>query len=121
MGMTDSDGPSINQRIKQVRDALNLTQAQFSRIISLSGGYLAGVELEKRKVNGRIVKLVCSAFNVNQQWLLSGEGVMFSQEPDEGFTKLTSLYKELNPQFREYILKQIDLLLEMQDKSFPGL
>ena len=108
---------SINERVKIVRKTLCLTQMQFSKIISLSGGYLAGVELEKRKVNDRIIKLICSSFKVNEQWLTTGEGEMFTQNPDEEFTKLISLFKELNSQFQDYILKQIDLLLEIQNKK----
>jgi transcriptional regulator with XRE-family HTH domain len=108
---------SVNRRIKQVRETIKLSQMQFSRVISLSGGYLAGVETEKRKVNDRLIKLVCSSFNVNAEWLKTGEGAMFNENPEEEFTKLVSLFRELGPQFREYILKQIDLLLEIQDKN----
>jgi transcriptional regulator with XRE-family HTH domain len=106
---------SINRRIKLVREALHLSQIKFSKVISLSSGYLAGVEVEKRKVNDRIVKLICAAFGVNEKWLRNGDGEMFAINPDEEFTKLVSLFKELNPQFQGYILKQIDLLLEMQE------
>ncbi|MDR3145376.1 MAG: helix-turn-helix domain-containing protein [Treponema sp.] len=115
--MTNDPIVSVNRRIKQVREALHLSQVQFSRVISLSGGYLAGVETEKRKANDRIIKLICSAFNVNAEWLKTGAGEMFNQRPDEEFTKLVSLFRELGPHFREYILKQIDLLLEIQDKD----
>ncbi|MDR2404050.1 MAG: helix-turn-helix domain-containing protein [Spirochaetaceae bacterium] len=115
--MTNDPIVSVNRRIKQVREALHLSQVQFSRVISLSGGYLAGVETEKRKANDRIIKLICSAFNVNAEWLKTGVGEMFNQRPDEEFTKLVSLFRELDPHFREYILKQIDLLLEIQDKD----
>jgi transcriptional regulator with XRE-family HTH domain len=111
---------TVNRRIKQVREALNLSQMKFSKVISLSSGYLAGVEVEKRKVNDRIVKLICASFSVNEKWLRNGEGEMFSKDPDLEFTKLVSLYKELNPQYQEYILKQIDLLLDMQDKKTSG-
>jgi hypothetical protein len=40
---------------------------------------------------------------------------MFNRDPDKAFTKLVALYKELTPQYQNYILKQIDLLLDMQD------
>ncbi|MDR1443755.1 MAG: helix-turn-helix domain-containing protein [Treponema sp.] len=111
---------SVNQRIKQVRQALRLSQVQFSRVISLSSGYLAGVEVEKRKVNERLVKLICSSFNVNEKWLKSGEGEIFSQNPDESFTKLISLFKELDPKYQAYILKEINLLLDIQDQDYKG-
>jgi transcriptional regulator with XRE-family HTH domain len=115
--MSNANEVSINRRIKQVREILSLSQVQFSRIISLSSGYLAGVEVEKRKVNKRIIKLICSSFNVNEAWLQTGEGEMFTQNPEEKFTKLVSLYKELTPRFQKYVLKEIDLLLEIQDKG----
>ena len=108
---------SINYRIKLVRETLKLSQVQFSKIISLSSGYLAGVELEKRKANDRIIKLICFAFNVNPHWLKSGEGEMFNLNPEENFIKLISLYKELKPIYQNYIIKEISLLLEMQGKE----
>jgi transcriptional regulator with XRE-family HTH domain len=110
---------SVNRRIKQIRQALKLSQVQFSRIISLSSGYLAGVEVEKRKVNNRLIKLICSSFNVNEKWLETGEGEMFRLHPDESFTKLVNLFKELDPKYQSYILKEINLLLEIQDQDFP--
>ena len=111
---------TVNYRIKLVREILGLSQVQFSRVISLSSGYLAGVETEKRKVNNRIIKLICSSFHVNEIWLKTGGGDMFDQEPDKVFTRLISLFRELTPDFQKYILKQIDLLLEMQDRETAG-
>jgi transcriptional regulator with XRE-family HTH domain len=108
---------TINQRVKQVREVLHLSQVQFSRVISLSSGYLAGVEVEKRKVNARLIKLISASFNVNAQWLKTGEGEIFVEDPKEAFTKLVSLYRELNPEFQNFILQQINLLLEIQDKQ----
>jgi transcriptional regulator with XRE-family HTH domain len=108
---------SVNRRVKQVREVLNLSQVQFSRVISLSSGYLAGVETEKRKANDRLIKLICASFHVNEIWLRTGEGEMFKEDPDAEFSKLVGLYKELNPTFQNYILKQIDLLLEIQDRD----
>jgi DNA-binding XRE family transcriptional regulator len=108
---------TVNRRIKQVRETLSLSQMKFSKVIALSNGYLAGVEVEKRKVNDRIIKLICASFSVNETWLRHGEGEMFNRDPDKAFTKLVSLYKELNPQYQNYILKQIDLLLAMQEEN----
>jgi DNA-binding XRE family transcriptional regulator len=111
---------TVNRRIKQVRERLSLSQMRFSKVISLSSGYLAGVEVEKRKVNDRIIKLICASFSVSERWLRNGEGEMFSEDPNKAYTKLVSLYKELNPQYQNYILKQIDLLLTMQDGNRNG-
>ena len=109
---------NINQRIKKLRKTLNMTQVSFSQVIALSSGYLAGIETEKRKVNNRLIKLICSSFNVNEQWLKNGEGEIFSSsENNEKYIKLVGLFKELEPQFQYYIFKEIGLLLRIQEEQ----
>jgi transcriptional regulator with XRE-family HTH domain len=107
----------INHRIKRLRKALNMTQVSFSQVISLSSGYLASIETEKRRVNNRLVKLICSSFDVNEQWLRSGKGDMFSRNGEEENVRLLGLFKELEPWYQSYIFKEIGLLLKMQDGS----
>ncbi|MDR2305354.1 MAG: helix-turn-helix transcriptional regulator [Treponema sp.] len=118
--MNELKPETINYRIKLLRDALGMTQANFSRVISLSSGYLAGVETEKRTVNNRIVKLICSSFSVSEEWLRTGQGEMFLKEEDPKFSRLLNLYKELSPNYRDFIFRQIELLLKIQDEEEPG-
>lgn len=108
---------SVNQRIKQIRQKLNLSQAKFAKAISISNGYIAGIELENRNVNDRIIKLICIAFNVRDQWLKTGEGTMFEEEPNRLSELASSTFKELKPEYQEYVLKQIDQLLDLQHKE----
>jgi transcriptional regulator with XRE-family HTH domain len=103
----------VNQRIKQVREALELSQRSFASILSLSHSYIASIETDSRRMNGRLVKFVVSEFAVNEGWLLTGEGEMFSQNPDEKFTKLVSLFKELSPKHQELIYQIIGILLKL--------
>ena len=105
---------SVNQRIKQVRQALNLSQAKFAKEISISNGYIASIELEKRNVNDRLIKLVCITFNVSEHWLRTGNGDMFEEQPNNFFKLASATFKELKPEYQEYILKQIDQLLDVQ-------
>jgi transcriptional regulator with XRE-family HTH domain len=108
-------GDSINQRVKQVREALELSQRNFSSILALSNGYIGGVEAGIRKVNGRLIKLIVSEFGVNETWLITGEGKMFTQNPDEKFTKLVSLFKELPPKYQDVIYQMIEVLLRVKE------
>jgi transcriptional regulator with XRE-family HTH domain len=108
-------GDSINQRVKQVREALGLSQRNFSSMLALSNGYIGGVESEIRRVNGRLIKLIVSEFGVNETWLNSGEGEMFTQNPDEYFTKLVKLFKELPPKYQEVVYQMIEALLKAKD------
>ena len=67
---------TINERIKQLRLDLGLSQARFAQDISVSAGYIASIELGNRRVNDRIIKLICTQYNINEPWLRSGEGEM---------------------------------------------
>ncbi|GHT80349.1 hypothetical protein FACS1894130_11450 [Spirochaetia bacterium] len=106
---------SINQRIKQVREALELNQRNFAKMLSLSHSYIAGVETDARKVNGRLIKLIVSEFGVNETWLTTGEGEMFARNPDEKFTKLVNLFKELPPKYQEVVYQVIEVLLKSKE------
>jgi transcriptional regulator with XRE-family HTH domain len=106
---------SINERIKQVRQSLNLSQAKFAKDISISNGYIAGIELGNRKVNDRIVKLICSAYGVNEMWLKTGEGKMFDSKLNAKLEQATTVFKQLKPEFQDYVMKQLDQLLALQN------
>ena len=105
---------SVNQRIKQVRQKLELSQAKFAEKISISSGYLAGIEVEKRSVNDRLIRLVCITFHVNEDWLRTGEGKMFDEPTDPAYELAYSTFRKLKPPFQKYVLNQIDQLLELQ-------
>ncbi|MCL1974621.1 MAG: helix-turn-helix transcriptional regulator [Firmicutes bacterium] len=106
----------VNTRIKELRQALKLSQANFSKGISISNGYIAGIELNKRKVNDRIIKLICFTYNVSEIWLRTGEGEMFANVPDVRLTHILTTFKTLRPEFQEYVLRQISHLIELQQK-----
>lgn len=63
---------TVNERIKLLRQELNLSQAKFAKAISISNGYIAGIELGNRSVNDRIIKLISTEFNVREEWLRDG-------------------------------------------------
>ena len=108
---------TTNQRIKEVRLTLGLSQAKFAKAISISNGYIAGIELGNRNVNDRLIKLISVTFNVRENWLKTGEGNMFSEQPNQLLELASDAFKELKPAYQEYILKQIDQLLEIQQNE----
>ena len=102
---------SVNERIRAVRQAVKMSQVNFARAIYISNGYLAEIELGNRRVNERHIQLICSVFGVNKRWLQSGEGGMFDTISQLKLERVLTLFKELNPCFQDYALKQIDQLL----------
>jgi transcriptional regulator with XRE-family HTH domain len=110
----------VNRRIRQVRQALSLSQTDFSRAICVSNGYTAEIENEHRAANGRISRLVCLTFGVNETWLKTGEGEMFQRSPAAKQERLLSLFSGLDPQFQDYTLTVIGHLLKLQEEHLTG-
>jgi len=107
---------SVNQRIKELRGKLGLNQRDFSTLLSLSGGYIAGIEVNLRKVNDRIIKLIISEFGVNEDWLRFGNGDIFSERKTNGkSTRMVSLFNDLPLHYQDVILGTIELLRKAND------
>ena len=85
---------------------------KFAEAISASSGYIAGIEVGNRKVNDRIIRLICITFNVSDKWLRTGEGEMFNKSPSRMTELACATFQELKPEYQDYVLKQIDLLLD---------
>jgi transcriptional regulator with XRE-family HTH domain len=108
---------TVNQRIRKLRKELKLTQNEFSSVITISAGQLACIETEKRIVNDRTIKLICDSFKVNNEWLRTGNGEIFTGNNDTLHTKLTALFASLRPKYQEYILNAITSFLAMQEEE----
>ncbi|MDR2716551.1 MAG: helix-turn-helix transcriptional regulator [Treponema sp.] len=107
---------SINQRIVVLRHSLKLTQKGFAQKICISTSFQASIEIEQKKVLDRHVKLIVSAFGVNEAWLRTGEGEMFEKDstPDYKIAETVDIFKQLNPFFQDFILEQLHKLLEYE-------
>jgi len=106
---------TINERIKEIRQQLSKSQREFAKEIYVSNGYLSEIETGQKEVNNRLVHLISSAFSVNKHWLLTGQGRMFNITPEEKLVRMTSLFNELYPEFQDFVLRQIDELIELQN------
>ena len=107
----------INGRIREIRSALGLSQSKFSSIVALSSGYIARVETGHIVVNERLIKLICSSFNVNESWLRYGEGEMFMESlpEDTRFRNLISMVRGLPPKYQDFLFDMLDMLLKLKD------
>lgn len=68
---------TIGERIKKIRKELDLTQAEFAESIGSVQNSVTGYETGRRNPSQPVIALICNKFNVNKQWLLTGEGEMF--------------------------------------------
>jgi transcriptional regulator with XRE-family HTH domain len=112
---------SINDRLKQARLALKLSQRVFAKGIFLkSGGYYGDIETHRIEVNERVIELVSSVYGVNKTWLKTGKGVMFDKKVDGQLEEMAVLFNQLNPHFKRYVLTQIKQLVKLQNIKDGG-
>ncbi|WP_191440476.1 helix-turn-helix domain-containing protein [Anaerotruncus colihominis] len=69
----------MNERIKQIRRLLDLTQQEFADRIKVKRNTVATYELGRSEPSDAAISLICKEFNVNERWLRTGEGEMFLQ------------------------------------------
>ncbi|MEK5231972.1 helix-turn-helix transcriptional regulator [Lysinibacillus sp. FSL K6-0232] len=107
-----------NERIKELRKILSLNQEDFGERIGLTKSSVSNIEKGLRNVTEQHIRLLVNAFNVNENWLRTGEGEMFIKPAtfslDEYAQKnqLTELeldiiksYMDLNKDVRQAILE----------------
>ena len=96
--------------MKKIRTTLGLSQRQFSKRIYLSQSFYGEIELGNQQVNDRVFHLVDTQFNVNKEWLKTGNGEMFSSPPpDVKLERLIEIYNNLDEQLQDYLLLQSDV------------
>lgn len=106
----------MDERLKEIRKALNLTQEEFGKKLGVSRGVIVNLELHRAEIKPLFIEHLCSVFSVNKEWLYSGNGEMFVIN-DQNTKEAVRLFRQLSPEFQQYALSQIRGLLEMQNKA----
>lgn len=130
---------SIGERIKKVRMNLNMTQTEFATRIGSVQNTITGYESGRRNPSAPVIALICREFNVNEEWLRTGEGDMFlpanrrdeiskfmsqlmQEEKDSFKNRLISILADLSTEeweFLEHRLKQLYEGKNIGSNTFP--
>ena len=68
----------MNNRIKEIRKALNLTQSEFGAKVGVKGNTIGNYEIGLRTPSDAVIFSICREFNVNEEWLRTGTGEMIT-------------------------------------------
>ena len=93
----------MNDRIRVLRKALKMKQADFGRQIGLTQTSLSMIERGVNNLTDKNIKLICSAFNVSEEWLRNGTGNMFNDSPY--IKELYAICNTLTPETQSSLLK----------------
>ena len=126
------------ERIRELRKThLHLSQTEFGERLGVSRSVIKNIELNAlarpdQKLS--LMKLICSEFNVNEEWLLNGIEPMFVQ-PDtfslDDFVKskgatgleleIVKTYFELDPEIRKAAIEHFKRRLTAAVAADPAL
>lgn len=69
----------MKERIKALRKALNLTQAEFAERTGIKQNTVATYEMGRNPPTDTVITLIVREFGVNETWLRTGVGEMFER------------------------------------------
>ena len=96
----------MKDRIKELRKSLGITQQDFANKLGLKRNTIATYEIGKATPSDRVVSDLCNKYNVNEEWLRTGEGEMFVPlNRTQQIAQLTAdLFKGEKDSFKERLL-----------------
>ncbi len=108
---------TLNERIKELRKSLDLSQKEFAETIGISQRSVSWGEQPGNNVPDNTIKNICMSFGINEEWLRTGKKPMYIHEPtfsldkfvkDHGGTNLEleamKAYFELDPNIRKILV-----------------
>ena len=105
----------MNHRIREVRQALELSQKEFAEQIGLKQNAISHMEKSGSTVTEQNIRAICARFSVNEHWLRTGSGTMFL-EKERRQKEFFELFDALSPVLQDYLIQTAKALLEAQSK-----
>ena len=110
----------MNKRLKELRKALKMTQAEFAAKLEMAQNSYSKIELGDNALKDKNIFLICLIFSVNETWLRTGEGDMFdsaSKPKVDDEKQLLEMFRFLSPEMRVFVLRKIQECLRL-DREF---
>lgn len=82
----------MNTRIREVRTALKMTMDAFGQRIGVQKSAISKLERGENNLTDQMAKSICREFNVSYEWLMSGDGEMFTDLPQTILDELCQQY-----------------------------
>lgn len=113
-------------RIKEIRTNSGLNQTLFAKSIEISRVHLSHIEsLDYEAMPSKpLLKKLCETYNVNFDWLMTGEGEIYKKNTNEDFAyneNIVAVKPALVEQTKEYVHLKTAYLLDsktMDKKRF---
>lgn len=113
----------MNSRIKKIREENKLSQEEFGKRIGVGRSSISKLESGENNPSDQTILLICNTFNVNEDWLRTGEGEMFKPlSRSETIAKFAGeLMKDEDDSFRRQLVEALAQLDEKEWEVLAGI
>ena len=102
------------QRVRELRKRLGLTLEKFGKPLGVGKTAISKIENGERGLTDQMILATCREFNVDENWLRTGEGEMFKKlNRQQELAQLTAtLFKEEEDSFKSRLIMALAQLNE---------
>lgn len=108
----------MNERIKDLRKSLGLTQVEFGEQVGVKANTIGNYEIGLRTPSDAVIRAICREFNVNENWLRTGEGEMFNPQDEKLAAFVGSLVADDSEPFKR---RMVELLADLTPEEWKLL
>lgn len=83
---------SIGERLRTLRNTLNLSQDDFGKRLGVSNTAISKLEKSERNLTEQMLLSICREFRVDYFWLTEGKGEMFTGTPESVIDEIAEDY-----------------------------
>lgn len=108
----------MNERIKELRKSLGLTQLEFGEQVGVKANTIGNYEIGLRTPSDAVIRAICREFNVNENWLRTGDGKMFNPQDEKLAAFVGSLVADDSEPFKR---RMVELLADLTPEEWKLL
>lgn len=80
------------ERVRDIRKELGLTLEKFGEKLGVGKTAISKIEKGENSLTDQMLKAICREYNVNYDYIMNGDGEMFSDLPQTVLDELCSQY-----------------------------
>lgn len=106
---------TINERFREAREHLKLTQTEFATLANRTRSEISNIEYNKTSPKEEVIKAVCAAHGISRRFLETGELPILLPGPDDETDYINELLNELDNPF----IDAIKAVMQAYEESSP--
>lgn len=119
-------GEQMNNRIKELRLDLGLSQEAFGKQIKIQRSSVSKIETGENSPSDQTISLICKEFNVNEEWLRTGKGgdenrYVQATPYQKAYNRFGYIMENSSPSKKATLSMLLELLYTVPDEAWDSI